>query len=241
MKGVMLSINPDAVLVDVTHAVPPQDVRQGALVMEEVTTRFPDGTIHVCVVDPGVGMEREIVYAQIAAQRYVAPDNGLLSRLATAKTPAQIISLTNRDYWLPQVSSTFHGRDIMAPVAARLSLGAPPEQMGETIERLTMLHWPGVVVEGNRIVGSVISVDSFGNLISSIDNEALAAVDDFASAAVTCGGRTTDGIVETYGRRSPGSLVALVGSSGKLELAIVGGNAAQELDAGVGDTITAAW
>lgn len=241
MKGVILSINPDAEIVDITHDIAAQDVRQGALVLEEVTFRFPKDTIHVCVVDPGVGTERKIVYAHIAGQRYIAPDNGLLSKLANAKTPAQVISLTNRDYWLPTVSSTFHGRDIMAPTAAYLSLGTPPDQLGEPMERLAMLEWPKVVVESRRIVGSVISIDSFGNLISNIDAELLAAVDDFQSATVSCGENTTDGIVQTYGERAPGAQVALIGSSGKLEFAVVGGNAAQTLGAAVGDAITVAW
>jgi len=241
MKGVIFSINPDVEIVDVTHGIAAQDVREGALVLEEVTTRFPDGTVHVCVVDPGVGTERKIVYAQIGVQRYIAPDNGLLSWLATAKTPAQIIALTNRDYWLPKVSSTFHGRDIIAPAAAHLSLGTSPEKLGEPIDRLTMLEWPKVVVEAKRIVGSVISVDSFGNLISNIDLRVLADVNDLASVAVTCGGKTTDGIVETYGRRAPDSLIALLGSSGKLEVAIVGGSAAQLLGAAIGDTVTVVW
>jgi len=241
MKGVILSINPDAVLADITHDIPPQNVRQGALVLEEVTHRFPQGTIHVAVVDPGVGTERKIVCAQIAGHYYVAPDNGLLSSVALMESPTQIVSLTNHDYWLPEISRTFHGRDIMAPVAAHLSLGTPMEQFGQPINELTMLDWPQPKTEANRITGEVIAIDSFGNLISNITTEPLTAVDDSSSVAVTCAGETTHGIVETYAQRPSESLVALIGSAGKLEVAVVAGNAAQKLSAKVGDTITVTW
>jgi S-adenosylmethionine hydrolase len=240
MKGVILSINPEAALVDITHDIAPQNVHQGALVLEEVTHRFPPGTIHVAVVDPGVGTERKTVCARIAGHYYVAPDNGLLSRVVIVESAAQIYSLTSREFWLPEVSRTFHGRDIMAPVAAHLSLGTPMEQLGQSIDGLTMLSWPKVETEANRITGSVVTVDSFGNLISNIHAEALAAVAP-DSVAVTCAGETTRGIVETYAERPPESLVALIGSAGKLELAVVAGSAARELRAEVGDSVTVTW
>lgn len=241
MKGVILSFNLEAVLVDITHDVAPQDVRQGALILEEVTRRFPQGSIHIAVVDPGVGTERKIVCAQIAGHFYVAPDNGLLSKVALVERPTQIVSLGNRDYWLPEVSRTFHGRDIMAPVAAQLSLGTPMEQFGDPIDGLTMLSWPEPEVAANGILGAVVAIDSFGNLITNIPAEALAAAGDSNAVAVTCAGTTTDGIVETYGRRPPGSLIALIGSAGKLEIAVVGGNAARKLGAKVGEPIAVTW
>lgn len=241
MKGVILSINPAAVLVDITHAIGPQNVRQGALVLEEVTPRFPQGSIHVAVVDPGVGTERRIVCAQVAGHYYIAPDNGLLSRVALVESPTQIISITNREFWLAEVSCTFHGRDIMAPVAAHLSLGTRLERFGPPIDDLTMLHWPTVETTANRITGNVIAIDSFGNLISNIHAETLAAVDDLSSVAVTCADQTIHGIINTYAQRPPGSVVALIGSAGKLEIALTAGNAAQRLAAEVGDAITVTW
>jgi len=241
MKGVILSINPEAVLVDITHDIAPQDVRHGALVLEEVTQRFPQGTIHVAVVDPGVGTDRNIVCAKIAGHYHIAPDNGLLSRVALVESPAQINSLTNREYWLPDVSRTFHGRDIMAPIAAHLSLGTPIEQFGPPIDDLMMLEWPPAEIEVNCITGSVVAVDTFGNLISNISAEDLSTTDDLSSVVVTCAGEATHGIIETYGQRPSGSLVALIGSSAKLEVAIVAGNAAQRLNAKVGNTITITW
>lgn len=238
MKGVILSINHTAVLVDVTHAIPPQDIRQGAIVMEDVAPRFPTGSIHVCVVDPGVGTERRILCADIRGRYFIAPDNGLLSRLAAGDPEARFIALTNRDYWLETVSSTFHGRDIMAPVAAHLSLGIGLDDLGETVDELDSLIWPEVRFDGKAIHGSIVAKDAFGNLITDIDSGHLASVDDLDSARIHCGGQTISGIVSTYGRLPIGSLIALLGSSGKLEIAVVNGDAAKQLDAEVGDAVS---
>src|SRR5205814_917454 len=143
------------------------------IVLEDVAERFPPGTIHVAVVDPGVGTERKIVYARMGEQDYVAPDNGLLSRLAQRTRPSKIISLERSQFWLPQVSATFHGRDIMAPVAARLSLGLEPDELGRSLDRLIELQWPEVRVAANKIEGSIQSVDTFGNLVTDITADAL--------------------------------------------------------------------
>jgi hypothetical protein len=123
MKGVILSIHPGALIVDITHDIPHQDIRQGAIVLAEATRFFPAETIHVAVVDPGVGTERRIVLARSGDQYFIAPDNGLLSGLARRNPPSTMFTVANPEHWLPEVSATFHGRDIMAPVAARLSLG----------------------------------------------------------------------------------------------------------------------
>ncbi len=131
IKGVILSIHPQAVLVDVTHDIAPQDVRQGALVLDDVTGRFPPGSIHVAVVDPGVGTDRRILAAEIGGRYYLAPDNGLLGRLAGRDPAARLVALTKREFWLPAVSATFHGRDILAPAAAHLSLGTALDDLGE--------------------------------------------------------------------------------------------------------------
>src|SRR3990172_9128609 len=141
MKGVILSIDPRAHLVDLSHSVPHQDIRRGAMVLAETVPFFPPETIHVGVVDPGVGTERRIVYARIGRQQFIAPDNGLLSRLAAAERPSKIVSLDEPRFWLPRVSRTFHGRDIMAPVAARLSLGLSPDELGRPLDSLVPLAW----------------------------------------------------------------------------------------------------
>ena len=130
MKGVILAINPRATIVDISHAIPPQDISTGAWALVEVADSFPAGSIHVAVVDPGVGSAREIVYAEIARRHYVAPDNGLLGCLAARTPPSRIRALTEPRFWQERVSATFHGRDIMSPVAARLSLGLDANELG---------------------------------------------------------------------------------------------------------------
>src|SRR5437762_1245299 len=142
MKGVILSICRDVELVDISHAVGPQNIREGAVVLADATPRFPAGTVHVAVVDPGVGTARRIVYAEIGEQRYVAPDNGLLSRLARSERPRRMVALENADYWLPQMSQTFHGRDIMAPAAAHVAGGVDPRNLGPVRDSMLMLDWP---------------------------------------------------------------------------------------------------
>lgn len=241
MKGVILSINPAVTLVDVTHDVRPQDVRQGALVLDGTSRFFPEGTIHVAVVDPGVGTDRKIVYARIGRQQFVAPDNGLLSRLARRSKPEEIIAVTEPGYWLARVSATFHGRDIMAPVAARLSLGLAPEQLGPPLARLVELDWPEPRVAPGRIEGEVLDVDSFGNVITNVTANELAAVPSDVEVHVTCAGQSVEGIAAAYGDHTAWQLVALVGSSAHLELAVVGSSAARLLDVAAGAAVTVTW
>lgn len=241
MKGVVLSIDPAATLVDVTHEVRPQDVRHGALVLDDVAGRFPPGTIHVAVVDPGVGTGRKIVAARIDGRLYVAPDNGLLSRLARRTPPSDLRELTERRYWLDPVSATFHGRDVMAPVAAHLSRGLDPEKLGPPLAGLVMLDWPEPVVSAGRIEGEVLDVDSFGNLTTNVDAALLAALPRGRPVRVGLGKHEVEGIRSTYGEGSEGALIALVGSAGRLELAIVGGSAAPTLGARVGDPVIVRW
>jgi hypothetical protein len=241
MKGVVLAINPAARLIDLTHDVRPQDVRQGAVVLDQVTRFFPAGTIHVAVIDPGVGTDRKIVYAAIGSQQYIAPDNGLLSLLAGRTPPSAIVAVADPSYWLSPVSATFHGRDIMAPVAARLSLGLDPEKLGPPLSKLVELAWPEPRLWPGRIEGEVLDVDSFGNLISNVTSDLLAAVPPNAAIRVACGGREVPGLASTYGKHPRSSLIALVGSSGMLELAVVDGSAARLLDAGVGAPVTVVW
>lgn len=241
MKGVILSLHPDARLVDISHSVPPQDVRHGGWVLAEATPRFPAGTIHVAVIDPGVGTERKIIYAEIGDQRYVAPDNGLLGRLARRAPPTRIIALRRREFWLEPVSDTFHGRDIMAPVAARLSLGLDPARLGEPFQTLFELDWPKARVEPRQIVGQVLWIDSFGNLITNIRREELDSIPSSSPVQISCSARSTDRLVRTYAEAPQGSLVALVGSGGELEMAVVGGNAARGLGLGLGEEVIVSW
>jgi len=238
MKGVILTINPAVTVIDITHDIRPQDVRHGALILEEVTDRFPPDTIHVAVVDPGVGTDRAIVFVQIGRQRYLAPDNGLLSRLTCRQPPSQVIQLTEPAYWLEPVSETFHGRDILAPAAAWLSLGLRPERLGTPRQRLVDLDWPVPRCQPGSVEGQVLTIDSFGNLITNITVDLLGDVPRDERTRIAIGDRQITGIGRTYGTRPEGTLIALVGSSGRLEVAVVGGNAAATLHVGGGTPVS---
>jgi S-adenosyl-L-methionine hydrolase (adenosine-forming) len=242
MKGVILSINPDANVVDITHGVPHQDVHQGAIVLADVTPTFPTGAIHVAVIDPGVGSSRPIVYAEIAGQRYLAPDNGLLDRLALVQAPSTIVELADPAYWLPQVSATFHGRDILAPVAARLSLGLDPTKLGPPRRELVRLVWPEVQVSSRKIEGRVESIDSFGNLVTDITDDMLRDVPrGQEEVTIECDEHETCGIFRTYSDQPAMTLMALVGSTGRLELALVGDSAAAMLGVRAGTPVRIKW
>jgi S-adenosylmethionine hydrolase len=241
MKGVILSICPAATIVDISHAVPPQDVRRAAMLLDNAADWFPAETIHIAVVDPGVGADRAIVYARIGQQHFIAPDNGLLSRLAMRTPPEKLIRLAEPAYWLKNVSTTFHGRDIMAPVAAHLAMGIDPDRLGQPFERLITLDWSEARVSSTRIDGAVIEIDSFGNLITNITSDMLAGRPTDRRACVVCNIFETWGIYQAYSQQPSGTLVAVIGSSGRIELAVVRDNAAQRLGVGVGSPVTLAW
>jgi S-adenosylmethionine hydrolase len=242
MRGVILTINPDVQLVDISHAISPQDIRAGALALAQAAPWFPPLTIHLAVVDPGVGSSRQIVYARIGEQQFVGPDNGLFSCLALREHPSTIIAVEEPGFWLPRVSSTFHGRDIMAPVAARLSLGLNPAQLGPALADIERLDWTEARVAGNKIEGVVESVDSFGNLITNISEDTLAKVPrGEEQVAIYCDEHETRGIFRTYSDQPEMTLIALVGSGGRLELAIVGENASLMLGVKAGAPVKVTW
>jgi S-adenosyl-L-methionine hydrolase (adenosine-forming) len=237
MKGVILSINPAAVIVDISHAIGPQNIAEGAFVLGEATPWFPAGTIHVAVIDPGVGTERRIIYASVGGQQYVCPDNGLLSYVCREQPPEAVIEVTNRSLFLADVSNTFHGRDIMAPVVARLSLGLPPGELGPPVNDFKLFEWPRPEARDKTVIGRVLFADSFGNLITNIRREDLPGDVDPTRFAIEAAGRRFDGIARTYAEFPPGTPAALFGSSGYLELAIVEGSAAAQLQLAVGERV----
>lgn len=238
VKGVILTRCREAEIVDISHAISPQNVREGAVVLADATPRFPEGTLHVAVIDPGVGTRRRIIYAQIGQQHYLAPDNGLLSLLVRTAPLRRLRVVDRPQYWLPQVSPTFHGRDIFAPVAAYLAQGGSPDEIGSPTERLEVrLDWPEPHLELGRITGQVLYVDSFGNLITNITGELLARLGDPSSLTARCGDRQIQGMVTSYGAALPGELVALLDSQGRLEIAEVGGSAARTLGVAAGAEI----
>lgn len=235
MKGVILSICPTATLVDVAHDVPPQDVRHGAFVLHTASQTFPAGTVHLAVVDPDVGMQRRAVAVQTDRAIFVAPDNGLLS-LALADAPAlKAVQISNPAYHRKPVSATFHGRDIFAPAAAYLANGVPLSAFGPEARNLIRFAVPSPVAnDKGSIAGEAIHVDRFGNVITNVRVED-GEWDRFASLQV--GRRKVGRFCRTYGEAAPGEVIALIGSSGFLEVAQRDGSAARRLDAEPGTAI----
>jgi len=240
MKGVMLSLNPAVQFVDITHEVPPQDVCRGAWLLAEAAPYFPAGTIHLAVVDPGVGTERACTAAKLGDQYFVAPDNGLLGLVMRRLPWIEAVRLDRPGFRRSVVSNTFHGRDIMAPVAAHLSLGVPLDEFGPRLEALQPLPFPEVERGEDYVEGCVVWVDDFGNLVTNVRREDLQQV-AFGSAAVQCGDHVISDWVNTYAERPAGTCVALFGSSDYLEIAVVQGSAARTLGVKAGAPVHATW
>lgn len=239
MKGVILTLCPKAVLVDMCHEVPAHDVIAGALQLRSAVDHFPAGTIHVAVVDPGVGGTRRPLAFRCADRFLVGPDNGLLS--LALSTPAHCVHLTNERYFRRPVSATFQGRDLFAPVAAHLACGVALSQFGPEVTDWNRLALPSPESSTATLKGQVIHIDRFGNLMTNIDQATLQqwlAATPCECVAVRVGGRTVDGLVSTYADVSRGHTLALLGSAGYLEIATREGNAAERLRAGRGAKVT---
>jgi S-adenosylmethionine hydrolase len=249
MKGVVLGINPGAQLVDITHAVPPGDIARAAFVLGAASPSFLPATIHLAVVDPGVGTARKAVIVRTPGADFVAPDNGVLSyvvqpyltgplssnRRKLKTTPGlESVAITEPRFWLSPVSATFHGRDIFAPVAAHLSLGVPPSEFGEPIDSLTVLPLarPSRSPDGT-LTGHILHIDGFGNLITNVSRRDLSPAPE--NITVRVGRRTIRGLSLTYGAGR--GLLALIGSNGYLEISLKDGNAAALLRARAGDEV----
>lgn len=236
MKGVILSIAPHARVIDITHDVPPQDVLEGALALEAAVPAFPAGTIHVAIVDPGVGSRRLAVAVLTDLGVFVGPDNGLFELVLRMTEVRQTVALDRPAYHRVQVAPTFHGRDIFAPVAAHLANGAGLDMVGSTIGTLKRLSVPEARKVGDEVHGEVLTADRFGNLITSIRAADLAER-DMRSSVVVIGGVATAFMGRTYADVSVGELVAYLGSSGRLEVGLREGNALQQLGAGRGTDV----
>jgi|UniRef100_A0A7V6A2J9 S-adenosylmethionine hydrolase len=237
MKGVILGINPRAGLVDLTHEVPPQDIVTGAFLLAEAAWFFPPGTIHLAVVDPGVGTSRRALGAYARGHYWVGPDNGLFYLVFREAEAMTLVSLENSAYFRHPVSATFHGRDLFAPVAAHLSLGVPLTAFGPLIHDPVPLPWPAPRFALERVEGEIIYVDGFGNLVSNLKGGELLAWLDKAPFTLTLGSLKLSCLSQTYGDRRPGEFLALVGSHGYLEVALAKGNAARRLGVGKGSLL----
>jgi len=236
MKGVILGIHPEAQIVDLSHDIAPQNVRAGALILRHSLTYFPRGTIHVVVVDPGVGGARRPLLIESEGNYFVGPDNGVLSLALEGRAPSRIIHLSNPVYHLTPTSTTFHGRDIFAPVAAHLSRGIPPPAFGDPLTKFERLTCPGVVNRGGRLLGEVIYVDRFGNLSTNIMARDLAELRG-ASLTIRLGKITISGLVQNYAARQEEGFLALINSWGLLEIALYKDSAQNRSGAKIGQTV----
>ena len=223
VKGVIKSINPEADITDISHHIPPQDILSAAFCLNTSSPYFPKNTIHVAIVDPGVGGKRKGILVQTEKFSFIGPDNGLFSLVLRGRDIRRQISLENQRYFLNTLSSTFHGRDIFAPVAAYLCLGISPEQFGPRLEKLKSLDLPSPRVSARKISGQIIHVDNFGNLITNI------TLEDFRmlpNPKIRIGKAMIGKISRTYSDVPAGKLLAYTGSAGYLEIGQNLGNAA---------------
>ncbi|MBI2608015.1 MAG: SAM-dependent chlorinase/fluorinase [Deltaproteobacteria bacterium] len=224
MKGVLLSMNPQLKIVDVSHQVSPHNILEGGFLLKTVYSYFPKKTIHVCVVDPGVGTSRKAILIETENYFFIGPDNGIFTFALENEKIKSIIELKNSEYHLKNVSITFHGRDIFTPVAAHLSLGMKPQQFGPALEKIKSLDAPSVHQNEKSVEGEVLYADHFGNLVSNIQKKDLKP---HAHYSMKIQDKTIEDISKTYFDRPKNNLVALFGSSGYLEIAIVEGSAKQ--------------
>lgn len=237
MKGVILRLNPRAVLVDLTHDIPAGDVRGAAFALAAAWRFFPRRTIHVAVVDPGVGSARKAIAVQTPDGFFIGPDNGLLSLALAGQKIVAVRRLENEKFFLKPLSRTFHGRDIFAPVAGHLGRGVPLKKFGPESKTFEKLDWPQPRRRGNRIEGEVIYLDRFGNAITNIAERFLAGTKTLATCEVLGKHRRICPLKDFYQAVSAKKPVALFGSSGYLEIAVNGGSATKSLGLALGTPV----
>lgn len=234
MKGVILSICPDAKIVDISHNITPQNIQEANWILRCSYTYFRKGTIHVCVVDPGVGSTRKPILLEISNYFFIGPDNGIFTAILELGIIKNIIELTEEKYWLKNISKTFHGREIFAPVAAHLANGVNPKEFGRTIEikDLTKLPTYDLIKKEKACIGVIQYIDRFGNLITNIP-------DAFLSQKITGKIKNIEfgGLVSSYSEGEKNKLFAIIGSHGFLELSINKGSAVKLTKAKVGDKV----
>jgi len=237
MKGVILSINPSARVVDIAHEVGPQDIRGAAFCMLGYLPYFPHGTVHVCVVDPGVGGPRRAIAVETSEFYLVGPDNGVFTLAVMRFGYERAVLLENRELFRARVSHTFHGRDIFAPVAAHLSCGVRLESFGREIDGLTTFDWRGPRIEGDRLAGEVVRFDRFGNAITNIDEAALGEFLAGAEPVVVVGKLVVSGMVSSYAEAEAGEPCVLLDSYGFIEIAVPTGSARESVGLSLGDGV----
>jgi S-adenosylmethionine hydrolase len=229
MKGVILNINPQCTLIDITHQVSPHDIQEGAFILAKTYSYFPKGTIHLSVVDPGVGGARKALLLVTQNYFFVGPDNGLFTLVAQREKVKQVVALTQKKYFLSKISSTFHGRDIFAPVAAHLSVGIKPNVFGYEVNSLKKLQFGKPVIKEGKLLGEILHIDTFGNLVTNVDEGKFLRFTKNRSFVIQTKGVVIDGLKKGYWEGKTGEPIALWGSGGFLEIAIREGNAQKML------------
>ncbi len=244
LKGVLLRTFPHVQIVDITHDIRPQDVAHAAYMVETFHRYFPIGTTHLVIVDPGVGSTRRAMALQTPEAQFVGPDNGAFTAVwhdAQERWPAEqcrAVELTEKRFWLPQVSNTFHGRDVFAPVAAHLASGTPIGDVGRPLGNLSAIDIDGTMPgRTGGLAGKIVHVDHFGNCVTTITPRHLEEAGMGTQFVVEIIDQRISSLCRTYADSQVGAVMALIGSSGRLELAVRNGSAAQTLGVGVGDRV----
>lgn len=234
MKGAILTVCPDARIVDLGHEVDSQDVAAGYFLLRNSYRYFPKGTLFVCVIDPGVGTERSVIGVETGTHTFLAPDNGLLGFLERDEEVRRAVRITNDRYFLKPVSSTFHGRDIFAPVAGHLLAGVDLGKMGKPAGPIRRLETPSPREEAGTVLGEIVRIDRFGNLVTNIPGAGVPK-----DARIRLGRAVIQGVSTSYGSRKKNELLAYVGSGGCVEIAVNQGSAARRLRARIGQVVRA--
>ena len=239
MKGAMANINLSANVIDISNNIEPQNIFHAAYVLNSSYTYFPKGTIHVVVVDPGVGSDRTILCLQTDDYLFLAPDNGVLSFVTAKEESSSIREVTNGTFFLPIISNTFHGRDIFAPVAAHLSKGINYKELGERVEKINQIDLPKPILSPDgELTAEIIYVDSFGNLITNVNREIIDRMKiDLERVSITMGRRRINGICSSYTDVGDNEALAIFGSSGYLEISVNLGSAGDVLKLKKGDKL----
>lgn len=238
MKGVIWGIAPEAKIADITHQIQPQNIRLGAYALWRIVPYFPEGSVHIAVIDPGVGTKRRPIGLKIGENYFIVPDNGLITPVLEdgrrSGAEIKIVHLNNPEYFLPKVSNTFHGRDIFAPTGAHLAAGVPLDELGDRINDPILIDFPKPIKTDKGWEAHIIIIDVFGNLTTDLPASALSDVDE---VTFHLNGHTVEGLVPSYGHRSQGELVALVDSEDYIEISAVNGSAAEITGAKIGDIV----
>jgi hypothetical protein len=239
MKAVILNIKPNAKIIDITHEIEKFSIRMGAYVLASAAPYFPKNTIHVVVVDPGVGTKRKPIIIKTKNAYYIGPDNGVLVLAAKNEGILHVYEISNREVMLPKLSDTFHGRDIFAPAAAYLANGTPLSQFGPEIHHIVVPEFTNVVKQKDKVTGEILHVDGFGNLITNISKRELKLMDVNETVNIRLKGRRLKlKLCKSYASVKPGEPLAIIESHNFLEISVNQGNASERFNVKVGDKIT---